>query len=79
MCKKLRSIHGFDTISKEEDAIELLKVRDMSNITYYEKFKNLIEVAEEHGANLCLHSQLIIIKANDVDSPTDKERKISTD
>eukprot|EP00957_Ditylum_brightwellii_P119605 9125508-Ditylum_brightwellii.AAC.1 len=51
----------------------------MLNLTYYMKFKNLTEVVEEHGANLCLHTQLIITKAADVEAPTDKEKDMSRD
>eukprot|EP00957_Ditylum_brightwellii_P101967 7771956-Ditylum_brightwellii.AAC.1 len=29
--------------------------RDMTNIVYFENFKNLIDVAKEHGATLILH------------------------
>eukprot|EP00957_Ditylum_brightwellii_P095764 7296585-Ditylum_brightwellii.AAC.1 len=33
------------------------QARDMSNISYFEKFKNLIELAEEHGANIGLYPE----------------------
>eukprot|EP00957_Ditylum_brightwellii_P187221 14258923-Ditylum_brightwellii.AAC.1 len=51
----------------------------MSNLAYYEKFRNLIEVAEEHGANLCLHPKLINTKAADVESPMDEEKDMAKD
>eukprot|EP00957_Ditylum_brightwellii_P091128 6938366-Ditylum_brightwellii.AAC.1 len=49
----------------------------MSNFKYYEKFKNLTEVVEEHRVNLCLHPQLIITKAADVEVLTGKEKDTS--
>eukprot|EP00957_Ditylum_brightwellii_P112522 8578139-Ditylum_brightwellii.AAC.1 len=110
MREKLRSTGGFDMVSKEDDAIELLKAikstvfrfnnkcdvhiairniinrfwhfyqaRDMSNLAYCEKFRNLIEVAEEHRANLCLHPKLINTEAADVESPTDEEKDTAKD
>eukprot|EP00957_Ditylum_brightwellii_P142365 10846001-Ditylum_brightwellii.AAC.1 len=47
--------------------------RDMSNISYYEKYNNLIEVAEEHGVNLGIHPGLLMQEASDKNAPTDKE------
>eukprot|EP00957_Ditylum_brightwellii_P209054 15360066-Ditylum_brightwellii.AAC.1 len=35
------------------------QVRDMSSFMYYEKYKDLVKVAEEHSTNLGLHPQLL--------------------
>eukprot|EP00957_Ditylum_brightwellii_P006402 486387-Ditylum_brightwellii.AAC.1 len=47
------------------------QARDMSNIVYYKMFKNLLEVAEEHGASLGIHPGLLIQEAYDPDAPMD--------
>eukprot|EP00957_Ditylum_brightwellii_P070672 5371051-Ditylum_brightwellii.AAC.1 len=47
--------------------------RDVSIISYYKKYKNLIEVAEEHSANLGIHPGLMMQEASDENALTDKE------
>eukprot|EP00957_Ditylum_brightwellii_P199987 15245674-Ditylum_brightwellii.AAC.1 len=53
------------------------QARYMSNILYFEKFKNLVDVAEEHGANLGLHQGLIKEVAANPKAPTQEEKDIS--
>eukprot|EP00957_Ditylum_brightwellii_P196730 14989502-Ditylum_brightwellii.AAC.1 len=51
--------------------------RDMSNIVYINKFKNLIEVAEKHGAKIELHPELLGKEAADPTVPTDDEIEVT--
>eukprot|EP00957_Ditylum_brightwellii_P105325 8029671-Ditylum_brightwellii.AAC.1 len=53
------------------------QARDKSNIAYFEKFKNLVDVAEEHRANLRLHQGLIKEVAANPNAPTQEEKDIS--
>ena len=49
----------------------------MANIVYFEKFKNLINMAEEHGTSLGLHIELLRKEATNPNSPTDDEKEIT--
>eukprot|EP00957_Ditylum_brightwellii_P155620 11845898-Ditylum_brightwellii.AAC.1 len=46
----------------------------MSNISYFGKLKNLVDVAEEHSANLGLHPGLIKQIAANTNAPTQEEK-----
>eukprot|EP00957_Ditylum_brightwellii_P125853 9593796-Ditylum_brightwellii.AAC.1 len=49
------------------------QARGMSNIVYYEKFKNLIKVTEEYNAIIGLHPELLSKEAADSRAPTEDE------
>eukprot|EP00957_Ditylum_brightwellii_P094499 7195342-Ditylum_brightwellii.AAC.1 len=52
------------------------QARDMANLDYLEKFKNLVAVAEEHGANIWLHLRLLNQEVVDVNSLIDDEKEV---
>eukprot|EP00957_Ditylum_brightwellii_P153108 11654191-Ditylum_brightwellii.AAC.3 len=48
--------------------------KDMGNLAYYNKFKSLVEVAEQHGGNIALHPALMKLDIPDDISKPDEQR-----
>eukprot|EP00957_Ditylum_brightwellii_P130219 9933598-Ditylum_brightwellii.AAC.2 len=53
------------------------QARGMTNLVYLEKFKNLVKVAEEHGANIGLQPGLLSQEVLDANSPTDDKKEVT--
>eukprot|EP00957_Ditylum_brightwellii_P108000 8238518-Ditylum_brightwellii.AAC.1 len=49
----------------------------MSNLVYFEKFKNLVKIAEEHGASIDVHPELLSREAANPDAPTEEEKIVT--
>eukprot|EP00957_Ditylum_brightwellii_P172698 13146843-Ditylum_brightwellii.AAC.1 len=84
MWENFKTVNKYATLSTKEDVIEFCAIkstffqaRDMSNIMYFKKFKNLIKVAEEHGVNLELHTGLLNKEASNPDNPIEEEIELT--
>eukprot|EP00957_Ditylum_brightwellii_P194624 14825375-Ditylum_brightwellii.AAC.1 len=69
--------HRKDQYMSVVDAIirfaNLYQGRDMSNQTFYEKFKAMQTILDEHGANIASHPALELIELSDRDDYSAEE------
>eukprot|EP00957_Ditylum_brightwellii_P021589 1627413-Ditylum_brightwellii.AAC.1 len=53
----------------------LFQGKDMSNLTFLEKFNALVTVVKEHGGNIAVHDSLVTIDAPEAEGEVSEEEK----